>query len=448
MRSLTLLTSLAAASSVLGAPALADFDSPASQVIGRGLKHTRKGAVATEAAPCTEIGAHVLEQGGNAVDAIISSALCVGTIAAYHSGIGGGGFGIVRFKNKRGNWAYSNIDFRETAPAAANETLFAADADGATLSTVGGLAAGVPGELRGWEALHQAHGSWPWKKLFGPAIKLARYGYPVNVDLAAAIVEGASFILADPLWAETYAPNGTLLVEGDTAHRTRYANTLEQIAEHGADWFYTGENAATTASALLARGGILTVADLAGYRAVVRDTVNITYRDARIFSTVAPSSGAVVLSALKIFENFDGSAPDGSPAINLTTHRLIEATQFAYGQRTRYGDPAFTANVTELQEYYLRPGVAKEISVKISDNKTYGLSYYDPSNYTATRESGTSHLAVIDGNQLAVSLTTTINNYWGSRVMTANGVILNDEMDESVFLHRPVLGSPLATATR
>ena len=432
MRSLSLLTALTAAFSVLAAPAVPDFSSSSSnQVIGRGLKAAKKGAVATEAAPCTEIGAKVLEDGGNAVDAIISSALCVGTIAAYHSGIGGGGFGIVRYKHKEtGEWAYSNIDFRETAPAAANETLFAADATGAKLSTVGGLAAGVPGELRGWEAMWTRHGSYPWKKLFEPAINVARNGFEVNVDLAAAIVEGESFILADPLWAETYAPNGTLLVEGDTAYRKRYANTLEQIAEHGADWFYTGENAVTTASALLARGGILTLADLAGYKAVVRDTVNITYRNSRIFSTVAPSSGAVVLSALKIFENFDGSPQDGSAAINLTTHRLIEATQFAYGQRTQYGDPAFTANVTELQQYYLGSEVAKELAGKIVDNKTFRLGYYDPSNYTATRESGTSHLAVIDGNQLAVSLTTTINNYWGSQVLTAAGVILNDEMDE------------------
>ena len=336
MRSLSLLTALTAAFSVLAAPAVPDFSSSSSnQVIGRGLKAAKKGAVATEAAPCTEIGAKVLEDGGNAVDAIISSALCVGTIAAYHSGIGGGGFGIVRYKDKAsGKWAYETIDYREFMPAAGNETMYAADAEGATLSTVGGLAAGVPGELRGWEAMWTRHGSYPWKKLFEPAINVARNGFEVNVDLAAAIVEGESFILADPLWAETYAPNGTLLVEGDTAYRKRYANTLEQIAEHGADWFYTGENAVTTTAALYARGGIMTVADMAEYEAIVRETVNITYRGSRVFATVAPSSGSVVLSALKIFENFDGSAQFEDPAFNVTQHRLIEATQFAYGQRT------------------------------------------------------------------------------------------------------------------
>lgn len=333
MRSAALLTAALAATSAFAAPA--PSHSSSDVLMGRGLKATKQGAVATEAAPCTEIGAQVLSDGGNAVDAIISSALCVGTIAAYHSGIGGGGFGIVRFKDKEsGEWKYETIDYREFMPAAGNETMYAADEAGSTLSTIGGLAAGVPGELRGWEAMWKRHGSYPWKKLFEPAIHVARNGFEVNVDLAGGIVQGASFILTDPLWAEAYAPNGTLLVEGDTCYRKRYADTLEQIAEHGADWFYSGESAVTTTAALWARGGIMTTADLAAYEAIVRETVNITYRDSRIFATVAPSSGSVVLSALKIFENFDGSAQFTDPGFNLTQHRLIEATQFAYGQRT------------------------------------------------------------------------------------------------------------------
>ena len=429
MRSATLLAAALAATSAFAAPAPATADSDV--IIGRGLKAAKRGAVATEAAPCSEIGAKVLEDGGNAVDAIISSALCVGTIAAYHSGIGGGGFGIVRYKDKATkSWKYETIDYREFMPAAGNETMYAADTDGAKLSTVGGLAAGVPGELRGWEAMWKRHGSYPWKKLFEPAVNVARNGFTVNVDLAGGIVQGQSFILSDPLWAEVYAPNGTLLVEGDTCYRKRYADTLEKIGEHGADWFYHGENAVTTTAALYARGGIMTPADMAAYEAVVRETVNITYRDSRIFSTVAPSSGSVVLSALKIFENFDGSAGSHDPAFNLTQHRLIEATQFAYGQRTQLGDPAFTPNVTYLEQLYLEPEITTALAAKISDNTTHGLSYYDPSNYTATAESGTSHMAVIDGEQMAVSLTTTVNTYWGSQVMTAAGVIMNNEMDD------------------
>lgn len=213
---------------------------------------TNHGAVATEVAPCSEVGIDILKQGGSAADAAISSALCVGTISAYHSGIGGGGFMIVRFNNDDGSHGYEMIDFRETMPAAGNETMYSNNTD-KTASTVGGLAVGVPGELRGWEMLHQRHGKLPWTKLFEPAINLARNGFPVNVDLAGFISQYPDLMLNDPLWAETYAPNGTLLKEGDTCYRKRYANTLEKISWYGPDAFYKGEIAVNTAAAAHAR---------------------------------------------------------------------------------------------------------------------------------------------------------------------------------------------------
>ena len=154
------------------------------------------GAVASEVAECSEIGITILKQGGNAADATIATGLCVGTINAFHSGIGGGGecftvefecrdrrwravryrtdlgadlfpspsagFGIVRFNKDDGSHDYETIDFRETMPAAGNVSMYASDANGSTLSTIGGLAVGVPGELRGWEALHNRHGKLPW----------------------------------------------------------------------------------------------------------------------------------------------------------------------------------------------------------------------------------------------------------------------------------------------
>ncbi|KAJ7138819.1 gamma-glutamyltranspeptidase [Mycena filopes] len=390
----------------------------------------KHGGVATEVAECSAIGVDTMKAGGNAADAILASALCVGTISAYHSGIGGGGFMLVRFPTSHGKHAYEMIDFRETMPAAGNETMYVTNGTSQTLSTVGGLAIGVPGELRGWEMLHQRHGKLPWKALFQPAIKVARNGFPMNVDLAAAVVSGQKFILADPLWAEVYAPNGTLLKLGDTVYRKRYADTLETIANNGADAFYKGKIAVNTAEAAFARGGILTTHDLANYTALIREPVNITYRNNRIFSTVAPSSGAVVLSALKIFEGYRGNYTDSDPEINVTTHRLIEATQFAYGQRTQYGDPAFTSNVTDLQKFYLTPEAIADVRSRILDNATFPVAYYNPSNYTPLDDHGTSHLAALDQSGMAVSLTTTVNLFWGSQVMTTDGIILNDEMDD------------------
>ncbi|TFK45646.1 gamma-glutamyltranspeptidase [Heliocybe sulcata] len=385
------------------------------------------GAVATEVGLCSEVGVDILKLGGNAADAAIAGSLCVGTISAYHSGIGGGGFMLVRFNTANGH-DYEMA--RKTMPAAGNETMYLT-ATSPTASTIGGLAVGVPGELRGWETLHKRHGKLPWKTLFEPAIHIARYGFPVNVDLANALSSSSyPFLTKDPLWAEVYAPNGTLLGLGDTVYRKRYADTLEKISIYGPDYFYTGEVAINTAEAAYARGGIITTADLANYTAIIRKPSNITYRNHRIFSTVAPSSGSVVLSALKTFEGYNGSALPSDPAINLTTHRLIEATKFAYGQRTNFGDPAFTANVSTLEQEFLTEASAEAVRAKISDSQTFNALYYNVDNYLVLNDSGTSHVAAVDHTGMAVSLTTTVNLYWGSQVMTTDGVILNDEMDD------------------
>jgi len=390
----------------------------------------KHGAVASEVGECSQIGLDTLKKGGSAGDAMIATALCVGTIAAYHSGIGGGGFGIVRSIEKSGKPSYEMIDFRETMPALGNETLYVNSSD-PKASTIGGLAVGVPGELRGWQVLHKRYGKLPWKTLFQPSIKLARDGFVVNPDLANALSPASyPFLLEDPLFAETYAPNGTLAKLGDTIKRTRFARTLQTLAEEGPDAFYEGPIAVNIASATWARGGILTVHDLKNYSAILRTPANITYRNKyRIWSTIAPSSGSVVLSALKVFEGYNGSALPNEAAINETTHKLIQATRFGYGQRTNFGDPAYTANVSTLEAEFITAETAASVRAKIDEDNHPAL-YYNVNNYLVLNDGGTSHIAVADKDGNAVSLTTTVNLYWGSRVMTADGIILNDEMDD------------------
>lgn len=129
-----------------------------------------------------------------------------------------------------------------------------------------------------WQTLHERHGALPWKDLFRPAIDLARNGFPVNVDLAS-FISGRDFIVTDPMFAETYAPNGTALGLGDMCYRKRYANTLERLANEGVDIFYGNSTIATnTLSKIADTGGIMTAEDLAGYKAIVRDAAMITYR--------------------------------------------------------------------------------------------------------------------------------------------------------------------------
>ncbi|KAH8836066.1 gamma-glutamyltranspeptidase [Flagelloscypha sp. PMI_526] len=392
---------------------------------------TKHGAVASEVKECSDAGVGILKDGGTAADAIIATGLCVGTISAYHSGIGGGGFMLIRSQNKHGKQAsYEMIDFRERAPGLSNETMYSNNTDH-TASTIGGLAVGVPGELRGWEALHKKHGKLPWQKLFQPAIHLARNGFKINPELLIAINPASyPYVSTDPLFAEVYAPNGTVLGINETAYRKRYADTLETISKKGADAFYSGPIANRTAVAAQQAGGILTVEDLKNYTVVHRTPASISYRGKyKIFSTIAPSSGSIVLSTLKAFEGYDGSAGPGDADYNLTTHRLIQANRFGYSVRTNFGDPAYTANVSTIEASALTDEYGAYVRSEIT-NTTHDATYYNLTSFTSVYEGGTSHMAAVDQWGNAISLTTTVNLYWGSRVMTEDGIILNNEMDD------------------
>ena len=182
------------------------------------------------------------------------------------------------------------------------------------------------------EYLHKNYGVLPWKKLLQPAIRVARYGFPVTEDLVRmmdASTEDDDFLTDDPSWAVDFAPNGTRLGLGDTITRKRYADTLETIAENGVDAFYMGAMAETMVATLAAANGTMTVEDLRNYTVKVRRPMNIRYRGYNITSTGAPSSGAVVLAALKTLEGYEDFGPE---KLNLSTHRLDEAMRFAYGE--------------------------------------------------------------------------------------------------------------------
>jgi len=215
-----------------------------SVVVAQNVTH---GAIAMEIAECSQIGGDMLRMGGSAADAMIAGCLCVGTVASYHSyipservtefrGIGGGGFMLVRSSEGE----YETIDFREKAPLLSNETMYAQNIN---LSLYGGLAVGVPGELAGtlktihviliclgfW-TLHQRYGKLPWHTLFQPAINLAANGFKVPYTLASVMhMPGYDFLVNDPTFAAVFAPNGTLLKEGDTMYRRTFAQTLDTI---------------------------------------------------------------------------------------------------------------------------------------------------------------------------------------------------------------------------
>lgn len=313
---------------------------------------------------------------------------------------------------------------RETMPAAGYERIFI-DA-GEDSSTVGGLAVGVPGEIRGWEALHKKYGKLPWSELFIPAIKLNFGGFKVPNQLATAINETSDYVCKG-YFAESYCPGGKVAVEGQTITRPRYAKALAKIAKEGPDAFYKGEIAKNTVKAIKETKGIMTLEDLAGYEVVWREPVSVELNGHKLYATAAPSSGAVVLSALQTIDQYDDLKTAG---YNLTTHRLIEATKFGYGERTQYADPAYIKNVTRLQKEYLEKSYSVEKRHKIKDDGVLSPSTYNPTLNDILTDSGTSQLVAIDDEGLAVTLTTTVNTFFGSKVMTSDGIVLNNEMDD------------------
>ncbi|KAJ6013399.1 hypothetical protein N7540_007990 [Penicillium herquei] len=408
---------------------LSSYQDDSASGLYRNFGPGKVGAVASESAICSQHGIDMFKMGGNAADALVATQLCAGVIGMYHSGIGGGSFIIVRAPNG----SHEFIDSRETAPAAAFEDMFKNDSDAAVY---GGLASGVPGEIRGLEYLHKNYGSLPWSTVLQPAIRTARDGFPVGEDLvrymnaAVQVGSGEDFLSKDPDFAVDFAPNGTRLGLGDTITRKRLADTFELIAKQGPDAFYFGPVAETMINAVQKANGTMVLEDLANYKIAIRNTSQINYRGYTVTGATAPSSGSVVLSILKILETYPDFFSSES-SVNLSTHRMDEAIRFGYGQRTELGDPDFVPGMADYERDLLKQSTVDAIRQKISDTHTLNVSAYDPSGIESLETPGTSHIVSADHSGLAISSISTINLLFGSHIMVPEtGIIMNNEMDD------------------
>ncbi|GAA5968400.1 hypothetical protein JCM3765_000447 [Sporobolomyces pararoseus] len=420
------------------------------------------GAVASEEERCSQIGVDVLRDNGTAVDSAIATALCVGVVNSFSSGIGGGGFMVIRPPTSRlpletsSDSPYSalsktcsqplSIDFRETAPAGSTADMYTAGArpddddwDGARASKIGGLAIGVPGEIRGFEAAYKACGGGvSWERIFQPSVELARE-FKVGRELARRLnarwsgtKEGptiSEWMRDEEDWAEMFMNDGQFLQEGENVHREAYANTLEMIAKKGADVFYKegSKIADSMIKTIKKAGGILTAEDLESYRPIVLPALEAEYRGRKYYTGHYPSGGPIIQLLLNTLDGYKDYAGEGKTGLG--QHRFLEALKFAFAARTQVGDPAFINNTKRLAEIPTLE-YAKRVRANITDDRTHHLAYYHPI-FDVKEDHGTTHLSVIDRYGGAVSLTTTVNLLFGSRVMDKEtGVILNDEMDD------------------
>ncbi|KAI8929951.1 gamma-glutamyltranspeptidase-domain-containing protein [Entophlyctis helioformis] len=385
-----------------------------------GLVTSNVGVVATENILCSQIGVQVLKDNGSAVDAAVAAGLCIGVTNMYSSGIGGGGFMLVR----NADGSSEAIDFREEAPKAAFKDMYVTNPK---LAQSGGLSVGVPGELYGLYEAHRKYGKLPWSRLVKPSVDLCRDGWRVSTILETKILGAAELMLADPTFASVFAPNGRLLRAGNIIRRPSYATTLESIAKDGIEPFYKGWIADELVKTVTAAGGILTHADLEAYRPKLSPPYVGTYRGRKVITTPPPTSGAVLLSALNILEGyeFDKRTP-------LNTHRLVEAWKYGYAQRSLYGDPIdpIYRNISEIARNNIRKETAAAIRANLSDSQTYDPSHYQTP-FDVKSDHGTMHLSILTADDQAVSMTSTINLVFGARLMDpVTGIILNDQMDD------------------
>jgi gamma-glutamyltranspeptidase/glutathione hydrolase len=395
-------------------------ETPQEPVIGL---ITEKAMVVSAREEASKIGVEILRKGGNAFDAMMATEMALAVTFPYAGNLGGGGFMVYRMADG----SVGSIDYREKAPLAASKDMYL-DEKGEflpQLSTKGALASGVPGTIAGIFEAQAKFGKLKPEEILQPVIDLARNGFVVTQAQAERFQKNRdSFI-------EVNGPETFFAKEikaGDTLKIPVLAATLERIAKNGRDEFYRGETATLLARDLKKRGGIITEEDLASYEAVWRDPIVFPYRDLKIISMAPPSSGGITLAQIMtMLEPHDlKSLGHHSPEY---IQLLVEAERRAYADRNFYlGDPDF-----------VKIPVAQLMDKEYLNSRMSGFSFEKATKSDAISEGKiafsesmeTTHYSIVDAEGNAVSVTTTLNGGYGSKVFIEElGFFMNNEMDD------------------
>ncbi|MDB9795110.1 gamma-glutamyltransferase [Flavobacteriaceae bacterium] len=384
---------------------------------------TENAMVVSARQEASAIGSAILARGGNAFDAMVATELALAVAYPFAGNLGGGGFMVYR----KANGDVGSIDYREKAPASAHRDLYLDEVGNVIpgMSTLGATAVGVPGTIAGITKVHAKMGSLPFEEILAPVIALAKKGVVVTEKQARSMASQREIIAKisgeQSLFAQNY-------VAGDTIKYTALANTLTAIAKAGRKAFYEGEMAEKIASFIQERGGFITTEDLANYEAVWRQPVIFNYKDLRIISMSPPSSGGVTMHQIfKMIEPYDiKSFGHNSPeAIQLFT----EASRRAYADRNFFlGDPDYSPIPLDV---ILSNAYLKKRMTNFSFDKATLSSEVSHGDVQIIESEETTHYSIVDQDGNAVSVTTTLNGAFGSKLYSEElGFFFNNEMDD------------------
>lgn len=398
----------------------------------------------------SQAGLDILEAGGTAMDAAVAVQLVLNLVEPESSGIGGGAFLLYWDASEKKLVTY---DGREKAPLSATPEYFQLE-DGSAMkwtdAVTGGLSVGVPGTLKLLETAHKDHGIHPWKELITPAIDLAQSGFPVTEKLAASIEAAAERGLKTFPEARNYFydEDGNAVAAGTLLKNQPFADALKMIAEEGSAPFYNGVIAESIVEAIKTETntGQMTMEDLAAYEVIVREPVCFPYRAYEVCGMGPPTSGGLTMGQiLGILSEFD--LPAMGPSAE-AWHHIIEAAKLAYADRAMYMADSDFVDMPGglLDKDYLATRSALIDSAMTMGKASAGTPPWEEAHLyspdTQLEKPGTSHFSIIDRYGNMVSITTTIETGFGSRVMT-HGFLLNNELTDFSFTAE-IDGKPVA----
>ncbi|XP_036955424.1 gamma-glutamyltransferase 5a [Acanthopagrus latus] len=381
-----------------------------------------RAAVAADSGRCSQIGRDILQRGGSAVDGAIAALLCTSIMNPQSMGIGGGSIFTVMDSSGK----VKIINSRETVPRNFKSDLLQSCPKSFQMMA-GSHWIGVPGEIRGYETAHKMFGKLPWAELFQPTIKLAREGFPVP-PVQGRYIQYIDSNATQKLRELFSDQNGNLLKVGDIVKFEKLADTLEEIAVKGADRFYTGRIAEDLISDIQEAGGTLTAQDLAEYAVTVTDAWVVPLGEYQMYIPPPPAGGIILSLILNILKGYHlSSASLSGEQKTQAYHRYIEAFKFANGLKKHIRDSKFGSE--EMAKKFTTDSFADHVRSLIRDDRALDPEFY---NMTGSVDGvGTTHVSVLAEDGSAVSVTSTINHIFGSKIFSPRtGIILNNELSD------------------